>query len=237
MTEFVFAFLAGILTLINPCVLPVLPIVVAGALGDNKFGPVALVAGLCFTFTSVGVVIAAFGPALGIDEVIVSRIAAIFMIFLGIVVLLPNAITPNVLSTKIADLANDQLAQMPTKGLGYQFLGGALLGAAWAPCIGPTLGGALALAYEQSSLPYATAIMLTFSLGVASVMLIIAYGTKGLVAKFNSGLRWMANYAKYIIGITFLVMGFVIYFDLHKAAEIYLLQVLPDWLVGFSTMF
>ena len=205
---------------------------------DHSFSPaIALVAGLCFTFTSVGVILAAFGPALGVNEVQVSRYAAIFMIILGIIVLLPDAITPKFLTTKIADLANDQLAQMPTKGLWYQFLGGALLGAAWAPCIGPTLGGALALAYEQASLPFATAIMLTFSLGVATVMLIIAYGTKGLVTQFSSGLRWMANYAKYIIGFTFLIMGLVIYFDLHKAAEIYLLELLPEWLINISTMF
>ena len=84
--DFVFAYLAGVLTLINPCVIPVLPIVIAGALANNKFGPLALVAGLCLSFTIAGITIAAFGPALGIDEDIISRTAAVFMIVLGVIV-------------------------------------------------------------------------------------------------------------------------------------------------------
>lgn len=234
--DFIFAYLAGVLTLINPCVIPVLPIVIAGALGENKFGPLALVAGLSLSFTIVGVTVAAFGPALGIDEDIVSRTSAMLMIFLGILILIPTSVIPASLTNGIANAANQRLAELPTQGLTSQFLGGALLGAAWAPCIGPTLGGALALAYEQSSIPFATGIMLVFSLGVATIMLSIAYGTKSFVARFNALLRYFAQNAKLIIGTTFLIMGLTMFFKWHRKLEEYVLELVPEWLISISTM-
>ena len=74
--EILFGYLAGLLTLINPCVLPVLPIVLATALQANRFGPVALAAGMSLAFVSLGVIVSAFGAALGIHAETISRTAA-----------------------------------------------------------------------------------------------------------------------------------------------------------------
>ena len=78
--EIVFAYLAGLLTLINPCVVPVLPIVLATALQASKWGPVALAAGMSLTFVVLGVFVASFGVALGIDDQVISQAAAVLMI-------------------------------------------------------------------------------------------------------------------------------------------------------------
>ena len=72
--EIVFAYLAGLLTLINPCVLPVLPIVLATALQASKWGPLALAAGLSVMFIVLGMGISAFGPALGINDQVWRRL-------------------------------------------------------------------------------------------------------------------------------------------------------------------
>lgn len=66
--EFVLAFIAGLVTILNPCVLPLVPILVASSLGKHRFGPVALAAGLGVSFTLFGFTIIAFGFQLGIDE-------------------------------------------------------------------------------------------------------------------------------------------------------------------------
>ena len=71
--ELVFGYLAGLLTLINPCVLPVLPIVLASALQADRRGPIALAAGMSIAFVTLGVVISGFGYALGISEATVAR--------------------------------------------------------------------------------------------------------------------------------------------------------------------
>ena len=90
MTYF-WAWLAGVLTLINPCVLPLLPVVIAGALQSHRAGPVMMALGLTISFTTVGVLVTAFGHLIGLDEVIINRVAAIVMILFGIILLLPRA--------------------------------------------------------------------------------------------------------------------------------------------------
>ena len=74
--EFVFAYLAGLLTLINPCVLPVLPIVLVSALNANRFGPIALAAGMSVSFVTFGVFVTAFGASIGLTQDTLAQIGA-----------------------------------------------------------------------------------------------------------------------------------------------------------------
>jgi cytochrome c-type biogenesis protein len=62
------AFLAGLLTTLSPCVLPILPMIAAAATGRHPLGLVALAAGIAFAFTAVGVAVAAGGQLVGLDE-------------------------------------------------------------------------------------------------------------------------------------------------------------------------
>jgi cytochrome c biogenesis protein CcdA len=79
--DIVFAYLAGLLTLINPCVLPVLPIVVASSLQADRRAPLFLAAGMSVSFVFLGLGVAAIGPGLGITEDVVSRTAAARRVF------------------------------------------------------------------------------------------------------------------------------------------------------------
>ena len=85
--DLVFGYLAGLLTLINPCVLPVLPIVLATALQASRWGPVAMAAGMSVAFVALGVGVAAFGRSLGIDEGMIANAGAVLMIAFGAVFL------------------------------------------------------------------------------------------------------------------------------------------------------
>ena len=88
--EIVFAYLAGLLTLINPCVLPVLPIVLATALQASRLGPLALAAGMSVMFIALGIGISAFGPALGINDQVVAQVAAGVMVLFGFALMSPG---------------------------------------------------------------------------------------------------------------------------------------------------
>lgn len=87
--EFIFAYAAGLLTLINPCVLPVLPIVLVGALNASKAGPYALALGLSVSFVFFGVVLTAFGSSIGLTQDRLAQIGAIMMVGFGLVLLVP----------------------------------------------------------------------------------------------------------------------------------------------------
>jgi len=87
--EFIFAYLAGLLTLINPCVLPVLPIVIVGALNATRAGPLALAAGLSVSFVSFGVLVTAFGAGIGLTQDRLAQIGSVMMILFGVILLVP----------------------------------------------------------------------------------------------------------------------------------------------------
>lgn len=145
--EFVFAYAAGLLTLINPCVLPVLPIVLATALQASRWGPVALAAGMSLSFVGFGLAVTAFGHLIGLSVDLLSQIGAGLMVVFGVMLLVPRF--SGVLATATAGLsarADAGMDHLDRKALSGQFLGGVLLGTVWSPCIGPTLGGAIALA-------------------------------------------------------------------------------------------
>lgn len=161
--DLLFGYLAGLLTLINPCVLPVLPIVLATALQAGRAGPLALAAGMSVSFVIVGMTVAVFGRTLGIDDVMVARAGAVMMILFGLVLLIPQfSARFATVTAGISARADAGMDGVNRDGLGGQFVGGALLGAVWVPCVGPTLGGAIALASAGESLGLAAATMLSF---------------------------------------------------------------------------
>ena len=90
---YLWAYVAGLLTLINPCVLPLLPIVIAAAFQNSRLGPLALAAGLTVSFAVLGVSVTAFGHLVSVDADSVSRASAVVMMGFGVVLLVPRAQT------------------------------------------------------------------------------------------------------------------------------------------------
>ena len=233
--ELIFAYLAGLLTLINPCVLPVLPIVLASALQAHRLGPVALAAGMAGGFVVLGLTIAALGQALGLNDQTVARAASITMIGFGLILLVPGLNAGFATATAgFATRADAGIDRIDRSGLGGQLLAGLLLGAVWSPCVGPTLGGAISLASQGESLAWAGAIMTAFAIGVATVILALGYGARSLLHRHRSALRGLAEKAKPIMGVIFVAVGLAVLFRLHHLAEAWLVNALPAWLIDFS---
>lgn len=233
--DLIFAYLAGLLTLINPCVLPVLPIVLATALHSGRAGPLLLVAGMSLSFVALGLSVAAVGYGLGLTDQSVSRAAAVLMVGFGLILLVPDFSARFAGAT--AGVAARADAGIGASGSQGQFAGGLLLGAVWSPCIGPTLGGAIALAVQGQSLVWAGAVMTAFALGVASVMLAIGYGTRALILRHHAALRRLARVSRPLLGAVFLATGLAILFRLNHLAEGWVLQALPPWLADLSVRF
>ena len=233
--EFLFGYAAGLLTLINPCVLPVLPIVLASAVQAHRLGPVALAAGMSVAFVALGLGIATLGRALGIDTEMVSHAAAVLMIGFGLVLLVPRLNAGFATATAgFAGRADGSLDQLDRNGLRGQFLGGMLLGAVWSPCIGPTLGGAISLAWQGESLLRAGGIMATFALGVSTVILALGYGARAVIVKRQAAMRVIAAKARPFLGIVFVAVGVAILMRVPELAEGWLVQTLPAWLIDLS---
>ncbi|MDG2405534.1 MAG: cytochrome c biogenesis CcdA family protein [Paracoccaceae bacterium] len=233
--EIILAYLAGLLTLINPCVLPVLPIVLATALQASPLGPAALAGGMSLSFVTIGVGVISFGRGLGISSDLINQLGAVFMIGFGLVILVPQLSAKFIQLTAAPSYRADQklgdINRMTFRG---QLVGGILLGTVWSPCVGPTLGGAIALASQGENLSWAIVIMSSFSLGVASLILGLGYGTRNILRHHRTSIQMISSVAQPVLGAVFLLVGTALVLNLHHRLEIWALDALPEWLLDLS---
>lgn len=235
---FLLAFVAGIVTILNPCVLPLIPILVTSALGQARFGPVALAAGLATSFASFGFVIVAFGFELGIDEQAIRVVAGALLIIAGAVLLVPAAQAAiSAAASPLTNRASQTLTRINGNGAGGQYLVGAVLGLVWAPCVGPTLGAAIAAASQGEDLLSAFLTFVAFGIGVATSIILFAYGSRKAFGTRAKMLQTIARYAKPAFGGALLLVGLLVVTGLDRQLEAMALSVMPDWLVILTTRF
>jgi cytochrome c-type biogenesis protein len=230
------AYLAGLVTLLNPCVLPVLPLVLGAALGQSRHGPVALAAGLVLSFAGFGLLITAFGFSLGIDDGALRMGAAVLLLIAGAVLLWPRA--QAVFATAMGPVASGGqrlLGGVAGNGLGGQFAVGLLLGLVWAPCVGPTLGVAIAAASRGENLAGAFITFLVFGLGVATALLGFAALSRRAVGRAR--VQTLARHGKALFGALLIVVALLILSGLDKMLEAWVLDLLPAGLIAFTTRF
>ena len=87
---FALAFAAGVLSILSPCVLPILPIVLGAAASEHRWGPAMLAAGLAISFVTIGLFAATVGYSIGLDSELFRNVAAALMIAVGLVLLVPR---------------------------------------------------------------------------------------------------------------------------------------------------
>src|SRR3981081_4873253 len=84
------AFVAGLFSVLSPCVLPLVPIVLGAAVAEHKLGPVALAVGLALSFTAIGMFIATIGYTIGLDGDVFRSVAAVLLVLVGAVLVVPS---------------------------------------------------------------------------------------------------------------------------------------------------
>lgn len=237
MTAIIIAFFAGTLTVLNPCILPLLPIVVAAAFANGKLGAAALLAGLIAGFATLGILVNATGSLFGVNESVLRSAVAVLLIIFGLVMLIPilerrfsNLVAP--VGTAGANLAT----RANNYGIAGQFAVGILLGAIWAPCSGPSVGAALSLAAEAGGYLTAAIRMTAFATGAGLVLFLVAIGARSLAGR-EGKISKLAPYAKKIAGSAFLLVGMLMLTNADKIIEAWLLDFMPDWLINFTTKF
>ncbi len=235
MLELVFAYGAGLLTLINPCVLPVLPIVLATSLQSARHGPAAIAAGMSLTFVVLGMVVAVGGRTLGVTPEGISDAGSVLMIGFGLVLLVPALSRGFATATAgFAARADAGMGAVQSGGMGTQFLGGMLLGAVWSPCIGPTLGGAIALASQGQDIGRVFLIMVGFALGVSSIILALGYGARSVIVRRQAMMRRIAEKSRPVLGVTFVAVGLGLLLRWNQVIEGWLISQMPGWLIELS---
>ena len=136
-----FAFLAGILSVLSPCVLPLVPIVLGTAASEHRFGPLALAAGLAIAFTAIGLFVATVGFAIGLDGDVFRRAGAVLLLLLGLLLMLPRLQAQVATAAgPVGAWAEERFGGFGSGGLSGQFGVGVLSGRPGAPASGRRSG-------------------------------------------------------------------------------------------------
>ncbi len=232
----ILAFAAGALTILSPCVLPLVPIVLAGAAQKDRFGPLALALGLVVSFTAVGFVVAAMGPAWGIDGDIVRLFGSVLIVAVGLSLLVkPIEKLIARVTAPLANWASQRQAGMERYGLAGQAAIGVLLGLVWSPCVGPTLGAATVLAAQGQNLAQVAIVMGAFGTGIACVLLLIALASRGLLSRWRGNMMTVGGSGKRILGGLLVVVGAMILTGGDRYLEAVVVAASPDWLIDLTT--
>jgi cytochrome c biogenesis protein CcdA len=233
-----FALLAGILSTLSPCVLPLLPIILVTAVSEHRLGPLALASGLALSFVAVGMFIATIGYGIGLDAGFFRIIAATMLLALGVILLVPQLQTQvAAAASPISGWTEDRFGGIETAGLSGQFALGLLLGAVWSPCVGPTLGAASVLAAQGEDLAQVGLVMLAFGLGAALPLALLGLLSRDTLMRWRGRLLDAGKGGKLVLGGLLVVVGVMILSGLDKRVEAALVEASPAWLTEITTRF
>ncbi|HET7763780.1 MAG TPA: cytochrome c biogenesis CcdA family protein [Burkholderiales bacterium] len=232
------ALIAGMLTTLSPCVLPILPIVLVGAVGQHRYGPLALMGGLVFSFTTVGLLVSGALRAFDVAPDSIRTASAVLLLLVGLI-LLSTLLQKRfaMLSAPLSNALNDIAGRIGPAGLRGQFLSGALLGAIWTPCSGPTLGAALTLAASSETVLRAAAVVLAFGFGAGTPLLALAYGSRETMKARRTLLVEVGRIANPAFGALLVSMAALTLLGYDRRIEAALVDAMPDWLLALTTRF
>lgn len=238
MTALALAFAAGLLSILSPCVLPLVPIVLGAAVAAHRFGAVALAAGLAISFTALGLLLAAAGFGLGIDAGTFRLAAAAIMIVLGAILLVPSwQARLAAAGSPVSGWVDRRFGGAAGSGLAGQFAIGLLLGAVWSPCVGPTLGAASLLAAQGKDLPQVALTMAVFGIGAALPLILLGLLSRVSLMSVRSRLMSAGKLGKGLLGAAFILIGAAIISGADKRVEAALVDASPQWLTELTTSF
>lgn len=227
--ELVLAFGAGGLTTLSPCVFPILPLVVGGAVQGHRAAPVAMGAGMVASFALLGVAVGTLGGLVGLDADTVRTAGAAMLIAFGLVMLTPT------LNARFAALISPiaSSAERAGRGLdGGSLLGafglGALLGMVWSPCSGPLLASALALVASEGGAARGGLILGGFGLGAAVPLTAIAYASRAGFSRWRDRVLAHAEGVKRGFGLLIVMVGAAVLLGGDKQLEAWVLDRLPE---------
>ena len=234
--------LAGVLSTLSPCVLPLLPLVLGGAAAAHRYGMLALAAGLVVSFVGVGMFVATIGFSIGLDADVFRIASAVLLAGLG-VVLLSGTLQARfaIAASGMGNAGNKLLSRLAPSGqgggLGGQLVIGLVLGAIWSPCVGPTLGAASVLAAQGKSLGAVTLVMAAFGLGAALPLLVVGSLSREAMKRWRGRMLGAGQTGKSVLGGGAVLVALLIVTGWDKLIETALVNASPAWLNDLTTRF
>lgn len=222
-----FALIAGAATGLTPCVLPVLPGLLAASSTGGRRRPLAIVAGLVVTMVLVIVGVASLLDGLGFGNQFLRNFAIVVLALFGLSLLVPPL--SRALERPLAAASRFGPRSSGTGVLSGLAVGGAL-GVVCAPCAGPILGAVISVSATQGASSRVVAVAVAFGLGLGMTLLLIASGWRKLAGRLLRAGRHMT--AQRALGAVMLLTSFAIYQMLDVRLTTALAGHFPSFLVS-----
>jgi len=237
-TEVGLGVLAGSLSTLNPCVFPLLPLVLGGALQENRLAPVALGLGMATIFATLGIFIGTLGAGLGLDTDTFRTLGGALLVVLAGVMLVPVLNERfTLLMTPLSSGAQSVSSKLSGATLGSAFALGGVLGLVWSPCSGPLLISALTLVASEGGGVRGGLILGAFGLGAATPLVAVAYASRAGFMKARGWLLKHIDGLKKGFAALLALMGVAILTGYDKLLEAAVLRLLPEGWVQLTTKF
>lgn len=224
-----FAFLAGLVTALSPCILPVLPLLLSAGIGNNYHRPLGIIIGLIFSLTFFTLTLTTIVRKTGISPDTLRYISIGLIILFGLTMIVPALEKFFLrLASPLARLGNriENSANQGYAGFGSGVLAGIALGLIWAPCAGPILATITTLVATQSITLSAVIVTLAYSIGTALPMFLIMYGGNKIRLSMSSLTPYTESIRK-IFGVMMIFAALAIAFHLDIVVQQSALRYVP----------
>jgi cytochrome c biogenesis protein CcdA/thiol-disulfide isomerase/thioredoxin len=198
--------IAGIATALSPCVLPVLPILLAGGASGRK--PFRIIAGLVLSFSAFTLFASWLLSALGLPQDLLRNLAIVLLFAMAVVLLVPRA-------ALVVERGLAGFSRLRPANAGGGFLLGVTLGLVFVPCAGPFLGAITAAAGREQFGGRTIAATLAYAIGAALPMLVIAIGGREASARIRAHAEAIRMASGVVIALV--ALGLVLHVDDHLA--------------------
>jgi cytochrome c biogenesis protein CcdA/thiol-disulfide isomerase/thioredoxin len=209
-----FALIAGAGTAITPCVLPVVPALLASSATGGRRRPIGIVIGLGATFTIAIVLLAQLVNGIGLASGAARTLAIVVLIGFGIALLVPD------LTARI-EAPLSRLGRFGPKSRGTGFwsgLGvGAALGFVCAPCAGPILAAVTSVSASSGANARVVLVAISYSVGLCAVLLVYAFAGRAVIDRIRRVGR--GNTINRALGAVLLATGFLMIFNVDVRFE------------------
>jgi cytochrome c-type biogenesis protein len=225
------AFLAGVLSFLSPCVLPLVPTYLAYVGGSGAARRAVLlrnallfVLGFSLVFIAMGASASALGSLLREHRTVLMVVGGVIVVGFGLV-MLGLVRLPFLYRDTRRPVGADAKPQTPWGALAL----GSAFGFAWTPCIGPVLGGILTIAGASGTLASGVGLLAVYSLGLALPFLLAAVALEPFL-RVSRGLRPYLPWVERAAGVLLVIVGVMMITGTFTALNAVLLRLTPDWL-------
>ncbi len=227
-----FAFLGGIVTILSPCILPVLPIILTGTVGQGKRRPMGIIVGFVLSFSFFTLFLTAIVNATGLSADFLRNLAVVVLIVFGLSLIIPKV-------QQWIDMAFSRMASRGQHQNRTGFSGGVIIGTSlgllWTPCVGPILAAVISLALSEAVTGAAVVITVAYALGTAIPMFAIMLGGRALLKKVP-GLMRNTGRIQQVFGVLMILTAIAIMFNLDRKFQTYVLDALPNYGTGLTSI-